>query len=274
MIKLAILLAMSLYVSILEGFAQNEQIKKSLTDLVTWFNPHMGNAYQYYPLYGTAKIGEYTITDGKLVSYGHESKRESNGKDATIDTSELHDIHYSDSLITVTCNFCTRGFHSGKKETSHSHSYPITSLTLVSDSTIYYCEAKWQLTAINNHWSNNTGYPNDLWNVEVVFEKGMPVKIRRGTEVTSYQYLEFDRFNNWTKRTVIDENGNSRIQVRSIEYSCEQCGGKGSFYGRCMKCYGTGRCKINPHGSPDEAVGMCPYCGGKGKGIEKCKQCK
>ena len=265
---------MFLSICIFGGFAQNLKFQKTITDLVTWFNPHMGNAYQHYPLYGSAKVGEYTIKDGKLISYEHNSKRESNGMDVFIYTSEWHEIHYSDSLVTVTCNFSTEGFHSGKKETSHSHSYPITNLMLVSDSTISYCDAKWQLTAANNHWSNNTGFPNDLWNIEVLFEKGMPVRIRRGTQILSYKYLKFDRFNNWIERTVIDENGSSMIQFRSIEYSCEQCGGKRSFYGRCIKCYGTGRCKINPHGSPDEAVGMCPYCGGSGKCWEKCKQCK
>jgi len=32
---------------------------------------------------------------------------------------------------------------------------------------------------------------------------------------------------------------------------------------RCPKCKGTGRVKANPHGDPDESVGICPWCGGK-----------
>lgn len=257
------------------GFGQNIQIAQvAYETLVTWFNPHMGNAYMHYPLLGSAKVSDYTIEDGKLISYTHKYKTESNGWDCYITTKSEHHIQYSDSTIIVSCKHRNIGDRTGLRDTtSHSHSFSIADISFVSDSTFMVSKYKWILIADKGHWSNRTKTEEDLWNIEVVFEKSFPVKIKRGEEVMLFNYLKYDKFGNWIEREIVYEDGGSRIQTRSIEYSCESCGGKGHIPGRCMKCYGTGRCRINPRGRPDEAVGMCPYCGGSGKGLEKCKQC-
>lgn len=257
------------------GFGQNTQIAQvAYETFITWFNPHMGNAYMHYPLSGSAKVSDYTIEDGKLISYTHKNKTESNGWDFYIKTEGEHHIQYSDSTIIVSCIHRKIGDMTGLRDiTSHSHSYSIADISFVSDSTFMVSENKWILIADEYHWSNQTKTEKNLWNIEVVFEKHFPVKIKRGEEVMLFNYLKYDKFGNWIEREIVYEDGSSRIQTRSIEYSCELCGGKGHIPGRCMKCYGTGRCRINPYGSPDEAVGMCPYCGGSGKGVEKCKQC-
>lgn len=202
-------------------------------NLVTWFNPHMGNAYMHYPLYGSAKISErtkfsfstYTIKNGKLISYIHNYKIESNGMYDYIMTKEKHNIQYSDSTIIVTCDFHRDG---PKKTSSHLQTYPITDSSLINDSTFIISKNKWTLTADEHHWLNQTETENDLWNIEVIFEKGLPVKIKRGKYILLYfKYLEFDKFGNWLKREIINEDGPSRVQIRSIEYSCEFCSGKG-----------------------------------------------
>ncbi len=269
-----------LVTNICKGSAQNLNIGQiAYKNLVTWFSPHMGNAYLHYPLYGSARISEghkeYVVREGKLISYFNVSKTESNSiMDIYITTEEKHYAQYSDTAITITCDFRQIGSKSGLIDTcSHSHTYLTTNVEVTNDSTLTISENKWILIANEQHWSNQTEAENDLWNIEVVFEGGFPVKIKRGKDVMRFKYLKFDKFGNWTEREVVNENGLSRIQTRSVKYSCESCGGKGHIPGRCMKCYGTGSCRINPYGRPDEAVGMCPYCGGSGKGVEKCKQC-
>lgn len=268
-----------LVTNICKGSAQNLNIGQiAYKNLVTWFSPHMGNAYLHYPLYGSARISEshkeYVVRDGRLISYIHDSKTESNGIDFYIATEGKHHVQYSDTAITITCDFRKIGYRSGLRDTwSHLHTYLTGDVLAINDSTFSISENKWTLIANGQHWSNQTEAENDLWNIEVVFEKSFPVKIKRGEEVMLFNYLKYDKFGNWIEREIVYEDGGSRIQTRSIEYSCESCGGKGHIPGRCMKCYGTGRCRINPRGGPDEAVGMCPYCGGSGKGVEKCKQC-
>lgn len=268
-----------LVTNICKGSAQNLNIGQiAYKNLVTWFSPHMGNAYLHYPLYGSARISEghkeYVVRDGRLISYIHDSKTESNGIDFDIATEGKHHVQYSDTAITITCDFRKIGDRSGLRDTwSHLHTYLTGDVLAINDSTFSISENKWTLIANEQHWSNQTEAENDLWNIEVVFEKSFPVKIKRGEEVMLFNYLKYDKFGNWIEREIVYEDGGSRIQTRSIEYSCESCGGKGHIPGRCMKCYGTGRCRINPRGRPDEAVGMCPYCGGSGKGVEKCKQC-
>lgn len=268
-----------LVTNICKGSAQNLNIGQiAYKNLVTWFSPHMGNAYLHYPLYGSARISEghkeYVVRDGRLISYIHDSKTESNGIDFDIATEGKHHVQYSDTAITITCDFRKIGDRSGLRDTwSHLHTYLTGDVLAINDSTFSISENKWTLIANEQHWSNQTEAENDLWNIEVVFEKSFPVKIKRGEEVMLFNYLKYDKFGNWIEREIVYEDGGSRIQTRSIEYSCELCGGKGHMPGRCMRCYGTGLCRINPYGSPDEAVGMCPYCGGSGKGVEKCKQC-
>lgn len=255
-------------------FGQNNSIAQdAYTSLVTWFNPHMGNAYMHYPLFGSAQVDNYTVKNGKLISYVLRNKMESNGWDFYIITEGEHHIQYSDSTIIVSCKYRKTGDRTGLRDTTfHSHSYSIADISFISDSTLMVSENKWILTADEHHWTNRTAIENELWNIEVVFEKGFPVRIKRGTETICFKYLKFDKFGNWTEREIVSEKGSSRKQIRTIEYSCELCAGKGYVSGRCMKCYGTGKCPINRNGSPDEAVGMCPQCGGSGKGVEKCKQ--
>lgn len=255
-------------------FGQNPSIVQDVyKTLVTWFNPHMGNAYMHYPLLGSAQVDDYTVKKGKLISYVHRNIMESNGWDNYIATEGSHHIQYSDSMIIVSCKHSKIGDRTGIRDTtSHSHSYSIADISFKNDST-YMVRNNWILTADEHHWSNRTENENDLWNIEVDIENGFPVRIKRGTKTICFKYLKFDKFGNWIEREIISDISSSEKQIRTIVYSCELCAGKGYFSGRCMKCYGTGRCPINLKGHPDEAVGMCPQCGGSGKGVEKCKQC-
>lgn len=281
-----------LVTNICKGPAQNLKIGQiAYESFVTWFSPHMGDAYLHYPLFGSARISKYTLAypelplsalgheeyvvrDGRLISYIHDSKTESNGIDFYIATEGKHHVQYSDTAITITCDFRKIGDRSGLRDTwSHLHTYLTGDVLAINDSTFAISENKWTLIANEQHWSNQTETENDLWNIEVVFEGGFPIKIKRGKDVMHFKYLKFDKFGNWTEREVVNENGLSRIQMRSIKYSCELCGGKGYVSGRCMKCHGTGRCPINRNGGPDDVVGICSWCGGSGKGVQKCKRC-
>ena len=259
------------------GFGQNSEIYKAAYEsLVTWFNPHMGYAYMHYPLFGSAMVEDYNIKDGKLVSYNHKNRTESNGIDFYITTMGQHHISYSAGSIVVKCDVHKMGDRSGlKNKSSHSHAYSIDNISVVNDSTFIVSENKWVLTVDKHRWSNRTEIENDLWNVSVVFEGLFPVKIIRGYEVMTFRYLKFDKFGNWTEREIVYENGLKRIQSRSIKYDCELCGGKGHVPRLCANCYGTGRCRANHHVGPDGAVGICPYCGGRGigRGVTKCTQC-
>ncbi len=216
-----IMLSTNIYI----GFGQNTQLAQiSYETLVTWFNPHMGKAYKHYPVFGSGKVSEYTVKDGKLVSYTHKSETESNGMYFYITTEEYHHIQYSDSTIIVTCDFTQTGdSRCHINSSSHSHTYSFEDISHVGDSTYAVPANNWILTVNENNWSNQTELENNLWNIEIVFENSFPIKIKRGEEVIRFNYLKIDEFGNWTEREVIYENGLTRIQTRSIEYTSEQC---------------------------------------------------
>ena len=87
MVKCKVFLFAMLAMNICVAFSQKiNNLQVAYENLVTWFNPCMGDAHMYYPLFGSAQVSSYTVKDGKLVSYEHESRVESNGMDYFIYT--------------------------------------------------------------------------------------------------------------------------------------------------------------------------------------------
>lgn len=265
------------------GYSQNNHAEKSLTDLFTWFNPYMRNAYKHYPIKGSGKINDYAFEHGKLKSYSRSYMTESNGIYHFSLKEQCDSIIYADNIIKILHSTRKKGFpdsslakEKGLKNnwniSAHYHTFNISdSIVKINDSTFIYKGIPLFITITKNHWKINTKN-DDLWDIDIILTDGLPIRIIHNGKITTYRYLTYDSFGNWVKREIIDEKGNSMIQVREIAYSCKQCGGNGWCYWRCPQCSGTGVCVPKRRSGPDESIGICPQCGGK-KFKFKCKLC-
>lgn len=247
-------------------------------DIITYCNPHMLKAYKQYKINGTGEVGKWKINHGKLVSYWSYSQN------IYLEQSTItrKDILYSDSTIILECH---EEIHKdfGGKSSNNSHSqrfltvrYGISTgeYKIIDDSTIFWPDRKWTILLTSYHCAISTGYPDDLFNIDIQYDKdGFPVKIQRGLYIECYEYIEYDELGNWIKRRVTSGD-NEYFESRNIKYSCNRCGGTGYVTNDCPHCRGTGRCQVNPKGSPDEAVGLCPYCRGRGRTTVVCSKCK
>lgn len=280
-----------------KSYAQSQSnssnVVEAYVDLVTWFNPHLGNAYLHYPFLGSGNVSDYTVDHNSIYSYQTTTQTESNDIYLYHIKSIFHHVERCDTSLMIICKDHVYGYPKGAakrigmkdKDSTyvHTHSFPLADkiqncnhIDAINDSTFYYAENDWTFIITPTHRALITGNKDDLWNVDIQLNsKGLPIKVSRGNGTEVYEYIAFDRFNNWLTKKVTQYDGSSYTITRDIKYSCEKCGGKGFYEDFCKRCHGTGTCRPNPKGGPDESVGICPMCGGK-RSMRykiKCKEC-
>lgn len=287
-------LIFSFYVSYAQNVRRSNIYVGYYVDLITWFNPHLGNAYIQYPFVGSGKVSNCSIVHGSVKSY-KTKKTEFQDIYLYHSKSTNHYVERCDTILNVICEDYFHDFPKSKNDKHinrdyldtinvYKQTFPIADqiancsyFDVINDSTFYYADYGWTFIITPKHRALITGNENDLWNIDILFNsKGLPVKVSRGGIIETYDYIDFDRFNNWTSKKITRHDGSTYIFERKIKYSCDKCGGKGYYEDICRKCLGTGQCRPNRLGGPDESVGICPSCHGSGTRsnliCEKCQK--
>ena len=205
--------------------------------------------YEHIGFVGSGTLnGNIRFEDGKFVNYSSRNSTQSNGWYNYHVTLRNTDVSYSDSLVQMECTYSSYGamtpngspasnWKREKQEITNgadkNASYKIVEgkafsevveIEYVNDSTIietyngnsYY--RKYIITS--HHIQIITPSEDDMWNVEIWLSEGRPIRIKDYSGERQYKYIDFDSHNNWTKRELVNSEGETlRTITRTITYN-------------------------------------------------------